>query len=129
MQEECKMELWQNSSMSSIIVPVILIVAGLFTRIGLPRKVNWWVGYRTSMACKNQETWVFAHKHSGKLWIILGFVLLVLSIGAEILIDNEAFPWLTGVIVGVQLVAILLAIIPTELALRKVFDKNGERRQ
>jgi len=122
------MEFWQNLG-PSVMVPLILIVAGLFTRIGLPRRVNWFIGYRTSMACKNQDTWVFAHRHAGKLWIILGFVLLLLSIGSAVLTErDESSAWLTGLVVA-QLVAIFLAIIPTEIALRKEFDQNGKRRR
>jgi len=120
------MELWQSLVISSA-MPLVLIVSGLFTRIGLPKKVNWFVGYRTSMACKNQETWVFAHRHAGKLWIICGFVWLILSIGVAILIDNEAYLWL-GVVAIAQLVTVILSLIPTEIALRKEFDKNGKRR-
>lgn len=116
------MELW-----ASLIVPAILIVFGLFTRVGLPKRVNFFVGYRTSMACKNQDTWAFAHKHAGKLWIIIGFILLALSVGVA-LIDSEAHEWITLAIVVVQVVAIVLTIIPTEIALRKEFDKNGNRR-
>jgi uncharacterized membrane protein len=111
-----------------MIIPFVFIVFGLFTRIGLPKKVNWWIGYRTSMACKNQNTWVFAHKHAGKLWIILGFVLLILSVVAWIFTDSEAFEMWPVMVMIVQVVLVVLALIPTEIALRKKFDKNGERR-
>jgi len=122
------MELWQMM-ITSLAVPLIMIVFGLFARIGLPKKVNWWVGYRTPMACKNQDTWSFAHRHAGKLWVILGLILLASSITALALIDNEASPaWLAGIAIA-QLVVLLLALIPTEIALRKEFDKNGKRRR
>jgi uncharacterized membrane protein len=120
------MELWQILCMG-LITPLIFIVLGLFTRLGLPRKVNFWIGYRTPMSCKNQDTWFFAHRHAGKLWISLGFILLVLSIGAVIVINNITSMQLTWMIL-VQLFVVLISLIPTEIALRKEFDKNGEHR-
>jgi hypothetical protein len=79
------------------------------------------------MSCKNKDTWFYAHRHAGKLWISLGFVLLVLSIGAVIVINNITSMQLTWMIL-VQLVTVLLSLIPTEIALRREFDKNGKRR-
>jgi len=41
-----------------LVLPIILILFGIFLGIaGRPRKVRWWVGYRTSRAMKNQATW------------------------------------------------------------------------
>ena len=108
-----------------------MVVAGICFRNGLPKKVNWWAGYRTPMACKIQETWVFAHKLLAKIWIPLGLIFMLLSIGASILTERgtlapEILPW----IAAAQFVAfILVTFIPTEIALRKAFDKNGERRR
>jgi len=108
-----------------------MVVAGICFRNGLPRKVNWWAGYRTPMACKNQETWVFAHKYLSKIWIPLGLIFLIISIGATIFAERgtfapETLPWIAG---AQLLVFFLVTFIPTEIALRKAFDKNGERRR
>jgi len=124
------MGFWQFLGLN-LIVPLVMLIAGICFRNGLPRKVNWWAGYRTPMACKNQETWVFAHKLLARIWIPLGIIFMLLSIGAAILTERDTFaleilPW----IAGAQFLAFLLVtFIPTEIALRKEFDKNGQRRR
>jgi len=87
------------------------------------------MGYRTPLACKNQDTWVFAHKHFGKQMIMFGFVYVLLSIERVLLVDNGASSGMIGVVIAAQVLAVLLALIPTEIALRKEFDQNGNRRR
>ena len=130
------MELWEilstNFSTTGAIdlwLPLILIVFGVFSLAVIPRKPNCIMGYRTQRACKNQDTWVFAHKHFGKQMIIFGFVYVLLAIVRVLLTYNEASSWLIYGIIATQVLAVLLALIPTEIALRKKFDKNGERRR
>jgi len=125
------MELWEV--LVAMILPLIILVFGLFTRIGLPKRVNWFVGYRTSLACKNQDTWAFAHRYWGKLMIAFGFALIVLSVIGIILIARGTVALEPALFVGISaiatLVAVVVSIIPTEMALRKEFDKNGNRRK
>jgi len=125
------MKLWEISL--TVLMPLILLVAGLFTRIGLPRKVNWFAGYRTPMSCKNQDTWVFAHKYWGKLMIIFGIITLALCVVGIIFIERvtiELDAWILLVAsAGGALIALLISIIPTEIALRKKFDKDGIRKR
>ena len=129
------MELWEivRANLVTTILPLIILVFGLFTRIGLPRKVNWFIGYRTSLACKNQDTWVFAHRYWGKLMIIFGLILTALAIVGVLLIVRGVFTLDPALFLGMSamatLVAVVLSIIPTEIALRKEFDKNGARRR
>ena len=125
------MELWEV--ILTIAMPLILLAAGLFTRIGLPKKVNWFMGYRTPMACKNQDTWVFAHKYWGKLMIIFGTIVLVLSIIGVILAGRGVIEPVDGFILGasaiITVILVFISMIPTEIALRKEFDKDGIRKQ
>jgi len=120
-------------SLSAGLIPLLIfVICGFLFRIGLPRKVNWWAGYRTSFACKNQETWAFAHRYVGKLWIVLGFILLALFIVAMVVIERGSSTLEPLVVLPVTVVAvivtIIITIILTEIALRKEFDKNGERK-
>ena len=125
------MESWQIVLSVSLIIPLVMVIAGICFRNGLPRKVNWWTGYRTSMACKNQDTWVFAHKYLAKLLIPLGLIFIFLVaifalLAAFGIFTLELLLWLAGA----QAIAFfLLSFIPTEMALRKEFDRNGKRRQ
>ena len=126
------MELWEilrTNIAVDVMLPLILIVFGIFALAVIPRKPNWIMGYRTPMACKNQDTWVFAHKHFGKQMIIFGLVYVLLSIGRVMLMGNGASSKIIGAVVVGQVIAVLLALIPTEIALRKKFDKNGNRKR
>lgn len=80
-----------------------------------------------NIACKNQDTWMFAHKHFGKQMIIFGLFYALLLIIRVMLVDNSASLEVIGIVMAAQVIAVLLALIPTEIALRKIFDKNGER--
>ena len=105
-------------------LPIILILAGLTMWIaGKPERINWWAGYRMPRATKNQETWVFANSYFGKLSMLSGFITLTFSIGA--FIHNELLYWA----LSAQGIAIILSWVFTEMALRKEFNKNGERRR
>ena len=89
-------------------------------------------GYRTTMSMKNQETWKLAHRVCGRYWFICGLILLPLSVLPMLFVINRSTETIgmTGMIaVFVQLVPMLCVIIPTEHALRKNFDKNGNRKE
>ena len=125
------MDLWEIAITAAL--PLLILVFGLFTRIGLPKRVNWFIGYRTPLACKNQDTWAFAHRYWGRLMIIFGLILTIVSIVGVILIVSDVFTFDATLLLAASaiatLVAVLISIIPTEIALRKEFNKNGERRR
>ena len=108
--------------------PTLLILCGLFMWIaGKPQRINWLAGYRMPRATKNQDTWVFANRCFGKLSMLSGFVTLTFSIGVFINFEHMYYimPWA----MGTQVVAFILTFIFTEIALRKEFDKNGNRKR
>ncbi|MCL2363270.1 MAG: SdpI family protein [Defluviitaleaceae bacterium] len=125
------MELWEllrADFVINLLTPLIYIVFGIFAVLVLPRKPNAIMGYRTPMACKNQDTWVYAHKHFGKQAIIFGLVYILLSVERIMQVDKEAYSWVIGVIIAGQVISILLPLFSTEIALRREFDKNGLRK-
>ena len=111
----------------TLMLPIILILFGIFLGIaGRPRKIRWWVGYRTSRSMKNQATWAFANSYAGKLMLLSGFTSLTFCIGVFVHMDYMTFaPWA----IGAQGVSLVFTSIFTEMALKKEFDKNGERRR
>lgn len=100
----------------------------LFTRRP-PRDINMLFGYRTPRSTKNKNTWDFAHRKAGHVWIRSGLVTVVLSAVFILAFRNSpAFSKLSLVLMYGQL-AILLAVIPiTEHALGRRFDSNGRLR-
>lgn len=80
---------------------------------------------------KNQDTWQFAHHYCGKLWYWLGLIMLPLSVVPMVLVlgrEIGVIGRVGTVICFVQLAPMVGAIVPTELALRRTFDKNGTRK-
>lgn len=124
------MGFWIWMFVVAILCPNIMIIAGLYFRKSAPKKINAFLGYRTTMSMKNRDTWEFAHKYIGNLWSVLGFTLIVPSaVPMFFLIDKseELISVFSLVICFVGMAAIIASIIPTEKALKKNFDKDGNR--
>lgn len=116
----------------SLIVPLTMILFGVWMRCRPPKEVNGAFGYRTRRSTKNEETWLFAHKMCGKVWTWGGLALLFVTAGAMFLLWRNGVDvmtqWTTKVTMA-QVVILALSIIPVEHALRKHFDDNGKPRE
>ena len=96
-----------------------------------PKEINGIIGYRTTMSSKNKDTWKFAQNYCGKLWLKLGLLLLIPTIIIQIPFSHsseKAIAYMTLIIEGIQLVAMLGSIVFVERVLKKTFDENGVRR-
>ena len=108
-----------------------MILLGRYYSCKAPKNINWVYGYRTPMSTKNKETWEFAHKYFGKLWYKFGIILLPASIIAMLFVLGKSVHIISivgEIVCGVQVVMMVLVIHPTERALKKNFDKDGNRR-
>lgn len=125
------MAFWIFMLIMDLLIPLIMIGFGRYFMKKAPKEINDVFGYRTTMSMKNKDTWEFAHKYCGKLWYVFGLVLLMLTVIAMLLLlgkDIDIVGNVGGVICGIQMIPLLGSIYPTEKALRKTFDKNGNRR-
>ena len=116
---------------SNLLIPLIMLIGGIIMYKRCPKNINHFLGYRTTRSMKNEETWRFAHEYCGKLWIKLSLVLIPLTILAHLPFykSSEGVVNTAGVIISIVLCAILIvAIFPTELALKRNFDENGNRK-
>ena len=115
----------------SLVIPLTMIVFGRHFMHSPPKEINGSYGYRTSMSMKSRETWDFAHRYFGRLWFILGLMLLPLSAAAMLFLLGESVKAIGNsslIIMGVQLLFLIIPIFPTERALKKNFDRFGFRR-
>lgn len=130
-QEVVTLGYWLFMLAVSLVIPLTMIIFGRHFMHHPPKDINRFYGYRTSMSIKSRETWDFAHMYFGKLWFILGLVLLPLSLIPMFFLLGKSVET-TGnfslVIMGVQLVFLVVPIFPTERALKKNFDQFGFRR-
>ena len=121
---------WIFMLLSVLMSPLTMIYLGRRFFKSPPKSINATFGYRSTMSMKNQETWKLAHRVCGRYWFICGLILLPLSVLPMLFVINrgtETIGMTGGIIVFVQIVPMLCVIIPTEHALRKNFDKNGNR--
>lgn len=115
----------------SLVIPLTMIIFGRHFMHSPPKEINGSYGYRTSMSMKSRETWVFAHRYFGRLWFILGLMLLPLSAAAMLFLLGESVKAIGNsslIIMAFQLLFLIIPIFPTERALKKNFDQFGFRR-
>ncbi len=124
------MAFWVFMAVVSLFIPIIMVIFGKSFLKAAPKEINGIYGYRTAMSMKNQDTWEFAHKHFGKVWFYAGLILLPLNIIPLLFVMGESKDLIGTVGIVVCLIdtaVILLSIIPTERALKKNFDSDGNR--
>jgi len=120
-----------------IILIVVLVMSGVMIGFGLyfyvagPKKINYVFGYRTPMSMKNLDTWKFGNIYAGRCMWITGAVLLIGSLITLFIIMNSDTTTIRNVgiaIIIAHAVMIFGTIISTEIALRKNFDHQGNRK-
>lgn len=103
--------------------PLIFLIGYFFSKYP-PKEINSLYGYRTNRSMRNKECWDFANKHSSAL--MLKYALLTTATQAiGILFISEEQALLTGAIVLVS--TLIISVFQTEQALKKNFDKEGNR--
>lgn len=116
---------------ADLLIPAMMIVLGRRFRTRPPERINRLYGYRTAMSRKNRDTWAFAHRCCGRLWLRWGLILLLLS-PLPLLLTPGSAPERLGTVGGlvclVQLIPLLLSVFWTEAALRRAFHPDGRRK-
>ena len=126
------MGFWIFMLIMNLLIPVTMIGFGRLFMYKAPGAINVVYGYRTPMSMKNQDTWDFAHKFAGALWLKWGKWLTVITVVVMLLLigkDEDFIGTVGGVLCMVQLVPLVYVIVPTESALKCTFDAKGNRRK
>ena len=114
-----------------ILIPLLMLVFGWLLAHKTPRK-NAIYGYRTGMSMKNNDTWVFANRYCGKLWIKCGFILLFISVILMLTVikaSSDTVDIMATIMCLIQLIPLVGTIYPVEKALKNNFDEKGNRKQ
>ena len=99
------------------IIPLLVMIAGFLMYKYPPKKVNWFIGYRTIKSMHDENVWKIANKYCGKIWIKIGLIMLVIALLLciltcfEIVIFTET---LLLVIVFSEIGTLLLSILMVE---------------
>lgn len=102
-----------------LFLPIIMIICG-FLMFKCPMKRNRIIGYRTLITLKNDQIWKYANQLMGKVWLIIGFIFLVISI-TLLLFNNIKSQTLLSLIMLSQLVMMIIPIVFIEIHLHKKF--------
>ena len=127
------MNFWIFMLVMNLLIPLVMIIFGRVfekkpPKIGMSKFA---FGYRTIMSMRNADTWEYAHRFFGKLWFRFGIVLGLISIIVLFFFigkDKDTVGFAGMIICYVQMAVMLIPVIPTEISLRKRFDKNGNRK-
>ena len=125
------MGFWIAMFICNLLVPLLMIVFGRIMYKHAPKSINGVYGYRTSMSMKNEDTWKFAHDYCGRLWYKIGLIMLIPSVLVQLPFvksSTDTIGIMTVVLETVQICVMIASIFPTERALRKTFDKYGNRK-
>ena len=125
------MGFWIFMLCTVLLVPLIMLFFGLYFKNKSPKEINSLFGYRTTMSMKNKDTWEFAHHYCGRLWLVLGMIMLPLSVIPMFFFIKQSTDVVgtAGAILEIiQIIVLLIPIYSTEKALKKEFDENGNRR-
>jgi uncharacterized membrane protein len=123
---------WIFMFIMNLLIPLTMIGFGSYFYKKAPKEINNVFGYRTRLSMKNRDTWEFAHHYCGKLWRKIGWIMLPISAIAMVFVFGKEIDTVGlygGVLNGIQVSILLVSIFPTEIALRRRFDKKGRRKQ
>lgn len=124
------MGFWIFMTLMTMLLPLFMLLFGLYFTRKSPKEINYLFGYRTTRSMKNKDTWEFAHKKIGKLWLAVGAIILPVSAVIMVLVLGQSKDVIgnTGsVIVLLQLVPLIATIFPVEKALKENFDEEGNK--
>jgi len=125
------MGFWFFMLAMGLLFPTIMILFGTMFMKSAPKKINYIFGYRTDMSMKNRDTWEFAHKYIGRLWLRLGGLLIPITVIPLLFVIGkfESVVGTVGLIVSfINTVILIVPIFFTEKALNRAFNKNGNRK-
>lgn len=117
-------------TLCNCLIPLVMLISGYVMLKHCPKEINSFFGYRTRRSMTNRDTWKFAHKYCGKVWVVFGTAMIIPSAVALIPFANasdDVIGNVSLVICAVQIVLLVLSVIPTEIALARTFDDDGNR--
>ncbi len=116
----------------TLLIPLLMLGTGLIFSRWTPKSINYLIGYRTRRSMINQETWNFANRTMGRIWITWSLLLLIPSglvlFFLKTRVEQNLETWIV-VLTLVQLAVLILSIIPVERALKAKFDDKGRPRK
>ncbi len=124
-------DFWIFMTATNLIIPIIMLIFGKKFKHNPPKNINYIYGYRTTMSMKNSETWQFAHRYIGNLYLKIGIILLPLTVLSMFFVLNKSNNFIGLVSIMIVITHLLLLIIPiffTEKELKNNFNEDGSQK-
>lgn len=124
--------MWWFMLCCDMLIPALMIIGGRIMWKHPPKEINDLIGYRTSRSMKNIDTWIFAHKYSGKLWWSIGWLITPITIVAHVPFyasSDHSVEILSLILIAIQTILLIFTIFLTERALKKRFTEEGIQRK
>ena len=114
-----------------MLIPAIMFGFGKFFRYNPPEEINYVFGYRTTRSMKNNETWIFAQKKIGSIWLKWSKYLALFTAVSMLFLFNKSEEVIgnrTLIIMAVDMTGLLVPIYFVEKSLKENFDENGNKK-
>lgn len=111
----------------NFVLPIGLIIYGFLYKHVAYKKIGIILGYKTAAAKMSQDTWEYANKRVGDMWMKYG-VYYTIFVGLFLLISKSAREKLSIVVFAVGLFIILYTFSLVDKELKEKFDEKGEPR-
>ncbi len=121
---------WLSMLVIVLLIPLLVLGFGVRFSKSAPRDITAVFGYKTTRSTMSWDTWTFAHAQLGKLWKLMGLIMVVVSAGLFTLVIKQGVDTVsifTILLMLAQAIAIGVSIIFVEKSLKKNFDDRGER--
>lgn len=112
---------------TSFLIGPFFIIIGATLKFFPPEQINNSLGYRSSSAMRNKDTWIEGNRFFGKTLLISGVGFELLLILINFVLGNNSILLVRLTISGL-LTVVVASILCTEIHLKKMFNKNGVRK-
>lgn len=115
-----------------LICPLIILFAGQAMTRMTPDKPNPFIGYRTALSMRNEDTWYFANRDCGQkfrksaVWLCVASAAVILFAGSAASVDMLSA--LVMIVVAAQCVWLVVVVSLVQRDLRRTFNDDGTRK-
>jgi len=96
---------------------IYLICGAIFYKVS-PKKINYFVGYRTRRSMNDQRSWDFAQKYSARLMVFAGIVSMAMGLSFWMVFPDDVM--VACIVMIPQLAMIIPVIAFTEVKLKRM---------
>jgi len=101
-----------------LLTGLIYLACGALMYKAPPGKINYFMGYRTSRSMRDQRSWDFSQKYSGKMMMYAAVVSIAMGISVWMVYPDDVL--VACLVMLVQTVTIIPAIMVTESKLKQM---------